>query len=227
MDSFPPSIFLLIPSIAAILTIGLQIWDNKEIRFYVGLLLVCVLSVFGSYDPMVWMMDAAPALLGLVAIIILLCRGVRFPAFLHAVFVFHVFVLMVGSYFSYARVPFFNPDDFLGETLDWTRNNYDKLGHFMQGFTPYVACRFLLSKRGVKTTGFFPIFLAMSVSLAVSALYELIEYSTLIFSVDGAADFIGSQGDPYDTQDDILWAFIGALTAMCVFIKYRWETKNP
>lgn len=191
-----------------------------------GYLFVCALTVFGAYDPMVWVMDAAPALLGLAAIIILLYRGVRFPSFLHAVFIFHVFVLMVGSYFSYARVPFFNTNDFLGEMLGWTRNNYDKLGHFMQGFTPYLACRFLLSKRGVKTTGFFPIFLAVSVSLAVSALYELFEFSTLFFSVDGAADFVGSQGDPFDTQTDIMWAFIGALSATFIFLKYRWETKD-
>ena len=71
---------------------------------------------------------------------------------------------------------------------------------------------------------FFPIFLAVSVSLAVRALYELIEYSTCVFSVDGADDFVGSQGDPFDTQTDMLGAFIGALAAVFIFLKFRWRT---
>ncbi len=206
------------------LTTEYSLLKDKDFRIYIWVLVLCVLSVFGSYDPLVWLMEVAPALLGLVTIMILMARGVRFPPFLNAIFIFHAFILTVGGYFSYARVPFFNPDDFIGDTLGWTRNNYDKLGHFMQGFTPYVACRQLLAVRGVKQKGFFPIFLAVSVSLAVSALYELIEYFTCVFSVDGADDFVGMQGDPYDAQTDILGAFIGALVAVFIFMKFRWNT---
>lgn len=197
---------------------------DKDFRLYSWVLLLCVLTVFGSYDPIVWLLEVAPALLGLIAILILIARGVHFPTFLNVIFLFHVFILMVGGYFSYTRVPFFNPDDSLGEALGWSRNNYDKVGHFMQGFTPYLACRQLLAVRGVRQNGFFPIFLAVSVSLAVSALYELIEYFTCVFSVDGADDFVGTQGDPYDAQTDILGAFIGALVAVFVFLKFRWKT---
>lgn len=93
----------------------------------------------------------------------------------------------------------------------------------MQGFTPYMATRQLLAVRGVSQKGGFAIFLAVSVSLAVSAAYELIEYASLIFSVEGAEDFVGSQGDPFDTQTDILWALIGSLSAMLLFWRYRWR----
>lgn len=204
---------------------GSNILKNKDFRLYLSVLVLCAFTVFESYDPTVWVMETFPAFLGLLTILILIVRGVHFPAFLSAVFIFHAVILVIGGIFSYPRVPFFNPDDSLGETLGWTRNNYDKLGHFMQGFTPYVACRQLLAVRGVKQTGFFPFFLAVSVSLAVSALYELIEYATMILSVEGAEDFVGAQGDPFDTQTDIMWALIGALTAFAIFYKYRWKTK--
>ncbi|MBO7428998.1 MAG: DUF2238 domain-containing protein [Paludibacteraceae bacterium] len=207
-----------------VFTVESSVLKDKDFRMYLWVLLLCVLTVFGSYDPTVWLLEVAPALLGILTILILIARGVHFPPFLNAIFIIHAFILTVGGYFSYARVPLFNPDDFLGQTLGWTRNNYDKLGHFMQGFTPYLACRQLLAVRGVRQTGFFPIFLAVSVSLAVSALYELIEYSTCVFSVDGADDFVGSQGDPFDTQTDMLGAFIGALAAVFIFLKFRWRT---
>lgn len=196
--------------------------DNVFLLF-MGVMLFCALTVVESYDSTVWVMETAPAFIGLFVLLVLTAKGVRFPMFLNILFIIHVFVLVIGGIFSYPRVPFFNPDDWLGETLGWTRNNYDKLGHFMQGFTPYVACRQLLVSRAVVSKGGFPAFLAVSVSLAVSALYELIEYATLIYSVEGADDFVGSQGDPFDTQTDILWAFIGALTAMILFMRHRWK----
>ncbi len=201
-----------------------KIMKDQVFLLYLGVTLVCAFSVMASYDTSVWIMESAPAFIGLFFLLSLTAKGVRLPAFLHAVFIFHAFVLVIGGIFSYPRVPFFNPDDFLGQTLGWTRNNYDKLGHFMQGFTPYLACRQLLVAKGVTPKGAFPMFLAVSVSMAVSAVYELIEYATLIYSVEGAEDFVGAQGDPFDTQKDIMWAFIGALTAMVLWYRYKWRS---
>ena len=189
-------------------------------------LLVLVISTIlwsgiGVVDTyLTWVLEAAPALVGLL-VLLLTYNKFRMPTYLYALMAFHMAVLLVGAHYSYAKVPLgFWMEDWFG----FTRNNYDKIGHFMQGFTPYLACRQLLAVRGVKQTGFFPIFLAVSVSLAVSALYELIEYSTCVFSVDGADDFVGSQGDPFDTQTDMLGAFIGALAAVFIFLKFRWKT---
>lgn len=203
-----------------------KLMKDNVFLLYLGVTLLCALTVMVSYDTNVWVMESAPAFIGLFFLLALTAKGVRLPMFLNIVFIFHAFILVIGGIFSYPKVPFFNPDDLLGETLGWTRNNYDKLGHFMQGFTPYLACRHLLATRKVTQKGAFAIFLAVSVSLAISALYELIEYATLIFSVEGADDFVGSQGDPFDTQTDILWALIGALTAMVLFIRYRWKGNN-
>ena len=167
-----------------------------------------------------WVLEAAPVIIAL-PILLFTYKKFKFPTSLYVIIAIHMALLLVGAHYSYAKVP-------LGEWMkDWfgfERNNYDKIGHFMQGFTPYVACRQLLAVRGVKQKGFFPIFLAVSVSLAVSALYELIEYFTCVFSVDGADDFVGMQGDPYDAQTDILGAFIGALVAVFIFMKFRWKT---
>lgn len=190
---------------------------------YIFLLILCLCSGLISYDPMTWIMEVAPAVIGLLVVIYLCKNDVTFSPLLSTIIVVHVFILTIGGIFTYPRVPFFGPDEFLGETLDWSRNNYDKLGHFMQGFTPFIATKEMLVKRGILRRGPMLIFLSISVSLAVSALYELIEYASLLCLGDGAEDFIGAQGDPFDTQTDMFWALIGAIIASFVAAPYRYK----
>lgn len=201
--------------------LGNKDWVSVGYKF---LLLLCLLSGLIAYDVATWFMEVLPAIIGLFAVIFLHSRGVRFSSLLSIVVVFHVLVLTIGGVFTYPRVPFFGPDDFIGDTLDWSRNNYDKLGHFMQGFTPFIATAEMLEKKRILQKGVMMIFLSISVSLAISALYELIEYASLLCLGSGADDFIGAQGDPYDTQTDIFWALIGAITASIVY--YSFKHKN-
>lgn len=190
---------------------------------YKFLLLLTLLSGLISYDQVTWFMEVLPAIVGLLVVIYLYSNGVTFSPLLTTVIVVHVFILAIGGIFTYPRVPFFGPDDFLGDTLDWSRNNYDKLGHFMQGFTPFIATKEMLVKSNILRRGPVLIFLSISVSLAVSALYELIEYASLLCLGDGAEDFIGAQGDPFDTQTDIFWAMIGSVVASCVAAPYKYK----
>jgi len=135
----------------------------------------------------------------------------------------HCVVLMVGGHYTYALVPGFGPTDALGRALGWTRNNYDKIGHFAQGFVPAILTREILlrtSTLGQRTTegklqgsGWLG-FLVVSVCLAFSALYELIEWVTAVSQGEAAEAFLGTQGDVWDTQKDMATALVGAVVAL-------------
>jgi putative membrane protein len=129
----------------------------------------------------------------------------------HTLIALHICVLCVGGHYTYARVPLF---DWLRPIFAWQRNNYDRLGHFMQGFVPAIIAREVLLRFDVlKRNGWLP-FLVMSICLAISALYELIEWWTALLSGGAANDFLGSQGDVWDTQSDMCVALIGAASAL-------------
>lgn len=186
---------------------------------------VTVTAVFAK-DVSVWVLEVLPAYVGLVAIFILLDKGVRFSPLLNIVFAIEIMVLTIGGVFTYSEVPFFGPHDFMGELLGWDRNNYDKLGHFMQGITPYLACKEMLIKKRVVKRSTLQVFLCLSVAMCVSALYELFEYSMMVFASDSAEGFIASQGDPFDTQKDMLFALLGAIFAACTSIGYRYAEEQ-
>lgn len=187
---------------------------------------VCTITAFISVDMTVWLMEVLPAYLGFLTIFILLDKGVKFSLLLHIIFFVQIIVLTIGGIYTYAKVPFFNPTDWLGETLDWNRNNFDRLGHFMQGVTPYLATKELLVKKKMVKRSTMQVFLCISVSLAVSAIYELFEYLTVLISSDFAQDFVASQGDSYDTQKDMLFALLGAIFAACAFVNCRYREEE-
>ncbi|MBO4530985.1 MAG: DUF2238 domain-containing protein [Paludibacteraceae bacterium] len=199
-----------------------NIKKNKSLYAYMALFWVCTISAWFAVDRTIWVMELLPAYFGFLTIFILHDKGVRFSNLLNIVIFVQVIVLMIGGVFTYSNVPFFNPTDWLGETLGWERNNYDKLGHFMQGITPYVAAKELLMKKKIVKRSTMQVFLCISVSLAVSAFYELFEYATTMVSSEFATEFVASQGDPFDTQKDMLFAFLGSIFAACAFINYKY-----
>lgn len=202
-------------------------WNKiQSRRFYMVLFWVCTATVAFARDQTVWMMEVLPAYLGFIAIFVLLDRNVVLSPLLNIVIAVHVLVLTIGGIFTYPKVPFFNPTDWLGELMGWQRNNYDKLGHFMQGFTPYIATKEMLIRRNIVGRSTMQVFLCISVSMAVSAIYELIEYLTIMMSSEIAVDFVGAQGDPYDTQTDMLFALLGAIFAACALVNYRYKDEK-
>jgi len=168
------------------------------------------LSGFQPYDRGTWWMEVAPAL---VALPILWITARAFPLTMLALVLIglHGLVLMLGGAYTYARVP-------LGFTIqewfDLARNPYDRIGHFMQGFVPAIVFREILIRLGRIRPGVMLTALVIACALAVSASYELIEFGAAMALGQGADEFLGTQGDPWDTQWDMLMCLVGAICAL-------------
>jgi putative membrane protein len=130
---------------------------------------------------------------------------------LYALIAVHGVILMVGGTYTYARVPL---GFWMQEWFHFDRNNYDKIGHFAQGFVPAIVARELLIRRWQLQAPRLVSFLCVSICLAVSAFYELIEWWTALWLGQGADEFLGTQGDPWDTQSDMFFALLGAIAAL-------------
>ncbi|HEY1057565.1 MAG TPA: DUF2238 domain-containing protein [Limnobacter sp.] len=184
-------------------------WLLVGLGLILGALLV---SAYKPYDRMTWLMEVLPVLIALP----LMCASHRrFPlttVLYIAVFV-HCLVLIMGGAYTYARVPLgFQIADWLG----MTRNPYDKIGHFMQGFVPALLVREILIRRNEVRTAAMRFFLITCVVLAFSAFYELIEWWAALAMGGNADDFLGTQGYVWDTQSDMFWALCAGLLAQVV-----------
>lgn len=173
----------------------------------IGLLLF---SGWKPHDRSTWLMEVLPAL---IALPILWLSHRKFPltSLLYALLFLHAVVLMVGGAYTYARVPLGFQ---LQELLHLTRNPYDKIGHFLQGFVPALVAREILLRGDYVRGRRMLTFLVVCVVLAISATYELIEWGAALALGEGADAFLGAQGDPWDTQSDMLFALIGATVSL-------------
>ena len=171
---------------------------------------VLVWSAIGPKDRATWVLEVLPAVLGLV-VILATWRKYPLTPMVYALVLVHAVVLMVGGHYTYAEVPLF---DTLGEWFGWQRNNYDKLGHFMQGFAPAMIARELLLRLDVVRGRGWLAFLVVCFCLALSAFYELLEWWVALLSEEAADAFLGTQGYVWDTQSDMGWALLGAVSAL-------------
>ena len=173
-------------------------------------LVALVLSGWQPYDRATWLMEVAPAL---IALPILWATNARFPLTRLALVLiaFHGLVLILGGAYTYARVPI---GFTVQEWFDLARNPYDRFGHLMQGFVPAIVFRELLIRWGGLSRGLLLSAIVLASCLAVSATYELIEFAAAMALGQGADEFLGTQGDPWDTQWDMLMCLIGAATAL-------------
>ena len=171
---------------------------------------VLVWSGINPKDQATWVLEVAPALVGGV---VLLWTRRSFPLtpLLYGLILIHCIILMVGGHYTYAEVPLF---DWIRDAVGGTRNNYDKLGHFVQGFVPAMIAREILIRKKVINGRSWRNFFIVCFCLALSAFYELIEWWTAVASKTGAEDFLGTQGYIWDTQSDMLMALIGAVVAL-------------
>lgn len=176
----------------------------------VVLLGLIALSGLLSYDTATWVLEVVPVL---IAFPILWLTYNRFPltTLLYVLIFVHAVVLIVGGTYTYARVPFgFQIADILG----LQRNPYDKIGHFMQGFVPALIAREILVRGNYVNGKKMLAFIVVCMVLAVSATYEFVEWGAALALGQGAEDFLGTQGDPWDTQSDMFFALIGAVVAL-------------
>jgi putative membrane protein len=225
--------------------------SDRRLRWFCALLApVLAWSAVGPHDRFTWFLEVAPIFVGLP---VALAVQRRFPlsSLLLVLLWWHSVILIFGGHYTYARVPLGN---WAMEWFGWTRNNYDKIGHFAQGFVPAVLTREILIR--TSPLGGYPAagaadpgtvlaepaddgpasarlatrrsrwlgFLVVSVCLAFSALYELIEWWVAVASGSAADDFLGTQGYAWDTQSDMAWALGGAIAALILLS--RWHDRS-
>lgn len=195
--------------------------------------IVFVWSGIGPKDNVIWMLEVAPALTGAA---ILLATRQRFPLtrLAYILILAHCVILMIGGHYTYAQVPI---GDWFSDLFDPPRNNYDKLGHFAQGFIPAIVAREIVIRLRVFNSAPWRNFFIVCFCLAVSAFYELIEWWVALLSDEAADAFLGTQGYVWDTQSDMFWALLGAVLALLLLgrthdrqlarIEIAREARNP
>jgi putative membrane protein len=179
--------------------------------------LVFVWSAVSPKDYFTWALEVFPAVIGLI-ILISTYQKFRFTSLVYVLILIHCIILMVGGHYTYAEVPLFED---LKSVLGFERNNYDKLGHFAQGFVPAMIAREVLIRKTVLAKPAWLNFIVVSVCLAISAFYELIEWWVALLSTEAAESFLGMQGYVWDTQSDMAAALIGAISALAVLSRWH------
>ena len=192
----------------------------KSVRTpHLALLTMVTIVFFWSgwhpYDRFTWWLEVAPGLAGIV-ILLATYRRFQFTTLCYSLIALHICILCVGGHYTYARVPAF---DWLRPVFGWQRNHFDRLGHFLQGFVPAMIAREMFIRLNIVDRKKWIPFLVVSVCLAISAFYELVEWWTALLSGSAADDFLGSQGDVWDTQEDMCMALIGVVCAL-LFLSY-------
>lgn len=182
----------------------------------VGVLSFWVWSGIMPHDTrLTWVLETFPFMIALPA---LLFTYNRFPLtnLTYTLIAIHAMILMVGGHYSYAKVPLgFWMEDWFG----WTRNNYDKIGHFMQGFGPAIYTREIMARTSPLRRGKWLAVVSVAIPLAFSALYEIIEWVASLSNPTDTEAFLGTQGYVWDTQTDMFWCLIGSIVALIVLTK--------
>ncbi|MFT5283853.1 MAG: putative membrane protein [Planctomycetota bacterium] len=171
-----------------------------------------LISGFSPYDRATWFLEVGPVLIGAP---LLLLTHAKFPLtpLLYRLLFVHALILILGGHFTYARVPL---GTWFQDVLDLERNHYDRLGHFAQGFVPAILAREVLLRTSPLRPGKWLFTISISICLAFSALYELFEWWTAAATGEAATDFLGTQGDVWDTQWDMFLALIGAIVSLLI-----------
>ncbi len=176
---------------------------------------VLIWSGIGPKDYPTWVLEVGPAIIGLV-LLALTYNSFRLTGLLYLLILIHCIILMVGGHYTYAEVPLF---DYIRDLMGSGRNNYDKVGHFMQGFMPAILAREILIRKSVVSTAGWRNLFIISVCLAFSAFYELLEWFVAILIGSSADAFLGTQGYEWDTQTDMALALVGAISALVLLSK--------
>ncbi|WEI17701.1 DUF2238 domain-containing protein [Acinetobacter proteolyticus] len=187
---------------------------------YLGTAILAILLLISGIQPFdrtTWWLEVIPILI-VVPLLFATYKAFPLSSLLYGLIFLHAIVLIVGGAYSYARVP-------LGfEMAQWfglERNPYDKIGHFMQGFVPAIAAREILIRNHILSKGKMLSFIVICIVLAISASYELIEWAAALSLRQGAEEFLGTQGDEWDTQSDMFFALIGSISALLFLSKWH------
>jgi putative membrane protein len=192
---------------------------KPEKNLYIFLLLsfsgVFIWSGLSPNDRFTWVLEVLPAMVAL-AVLLGTYRRFRFTRLAYLLMWGHALILLVGAHYTYAEMPLFN---WLRDGLYLSRNHYDRVGHLAQGFVPAIVAREILLRTTPLRPGKMLFFLVVSICLAASAFYEFIEWWVALATGDAAEKFLGTQGDCWDTQEDMFMCFLGAILAQLLLAK--------
>jgi putative membrane protein len=181
-----------------------------ELFYLLSFLLILLWSAIEPFDRFIWFLEVAPAIAGLL-ILAATYKSFRLTPLIYGLIWIHAIILVVGGHYTYARAPLF---DWIREVFEFQRNNYDKVGHFAQGFIPAMITREVLRRKKAVQSRSWLEFIVVCICLAFSAFYELIEWFVAEITGSAADDFLGTQGYIWDTQSDMALALLGAVLAL-------------
>ncbi|NDW10036.1 DUF2238 domain-containing protein [Dysgonomonas sp. 520] len=191
-----------------------------HVIFLVILFLVCLWSAISPYGYVLWFLESLPVIIGF-AILAFTYKKFRFTDMTYFFILLHFIILLIGAHYTYAKVPLF---DWVRDEFGLMRNNYDKVGHFAQGFVPaFITREILIRLKVLNKKSWLPV-IVVSICLSISALYELFEWFVAVVIKQSADNFLGMQGYEWDTQSDMLCATIGAIVMLVLFSK--WQNKQ-
>lgn len=189
---------------------------------------VFIWSAIDPKDYPTWALETAPAIIGFI-VLALTRKDFPLTSLCYTLILIHCWILFIGGHYTYAEVPLF---DTIKEMFGQSRNNFDKAGHFAQGFVPAIICREIVIRKDIISNRFFINFFTVCFCLALSAFYELLEWWVALLSEEAADAFLGTQGYVWDTQSDMAWALSGAIIALLLLSKLhdrqirQLQTKN-
>lgn len=176
------------------------------------IILILIWSAIKPFEYFTWFLEVLPAVIGILVLVFTFKRF-QFTNLVYVLIFIHCVVLIIGGHYTYAEVPLF---DLIQEAFNQSRNNYDKVGHFAQGFVPAMIARELLVRKKVVSSETWLNFIVVCIAMAISVTYEFIEWGVSLGTGEGGDSFLGTQGYIWDTQSDMLYATIGAICALVV-----------
>lgn len=191
---------------------------NKHILLILIFIIALILSAIQPKDYFTWLLEVFPAILGLI-ILLFTKSSFEFSFMTYSFILVHSIILFIGGHYTYAEVPFF---DWIRDYFHQDRNNYDKIGHFAQGFVPAMITREIFIRKNIIQHRTWLAVLTVAVCMSISVLYEFLEWGVALATGESSDAFLGSQGYVWDTQSDMLYATFGAI-CMIVFLGKKQE----
>lgn len=193
----------------------------KQKYFHRNLLIsvyaILIFSAINCHDIFTWFLEVLPVIIVSIALIITY-RKFKFNKFVYILMCFHAIILIIGGHYTYAEMPFFN---WIRDTFDLSRNYYDRIGHFAQGFVPAIVLREIFLRNKVIKNRQWTNLIVVASCLAISASYEIIEFAVARITGEAADAFLGTQGDVWDTQWDMILALIGSIFSVLALSRFH------
>lgn len=181
--------------------------------FFLGL----IMSGIRPHDYFTWILEVFPAIIGFI-VLVFTYRKFKFTYFTYSFILVHCYILFIGGHYTYAEVPLFN---WIKMVFDQSRNNYDKVGHFAQGFVPALIIREVFVRKNIIAIKSWQPFIIVCICVSISVFYEFLEWFVALFSGESGDAFLGTQGYIWDTQSDMLYATIGAICSVLILAKIQ------